>query len=132
MLHDVVEDSEWTLSDLREAGFSPRVVDGVDGMTSRVDEGELYFDFIRRVSTNSDSIDVKLNDLHHNLSQSRNNFLPEKRDFDRIARYVIAYNYLIDVKKRVVEPGRSVKDWMEAQDSRLQDFELLQKHSTSY
>eukprot|EP00041_Stephanoeca_diplocostata_P006404 m.83470 g.83470 ORF g.83470 m.83470 type:complete len:106 (-) comp16346_c0_seq3:344-661(-) len=85
-----------------------------------------------RVSTNSDSIDVKLNDLHHNLSQSRNNFLPEKRDFDRIARYVIAYNYLIDVKKRVVEPGRSVKDWMEAQDSRLQDFELLQKHSTSY
>ena len=34
ILHDVVEDSDWTLDDLRTVGFSERIVSAVDGRIS--------------------------------------------------------------------------------------------------
>lgn len=30
-LHDVVEDTDWTLQDLRDVGFSARAIEGIDG-----------------------------------------------------------------------------------------------------
>ena len=46
VLHDVVEDSDWTLERLRERGFSEEVVGAVACLTHR--DGESYEDFVVR------------------------------------------------------------------------------------
>jgi hypothetical protein len=110
ILHDVVEDTDWTLDDLRRLGFSERVVNGVDGVTKR--EGERYFDFVERCSLNPDSIDVKLSDLKDNMSVSRNDsFLNEKQVLKQQA-YIVSYQYLVAIKKGEIAPGSPVKDFM--------------------
>lgn len=65
-LHDVVEDTQFTLDDLR-AGFSDEIVDAIDAITRRKDEK--YFDYIRRLSKNPIAKRVKIADLQENLSQ---------------------------------------------------------------
>jgi len=75
VLHDVVEDSEWTLDGLRAEGFSEVVVLAVDGLTRR--DGEAYFDFCRRAGRNEIARIVKLADLEDNLDPERVAALPE-------------------------------------------------------
>lgn len=55
ILHDVVEDSDWELSDLRDIGFSDRIINGVDSVTLR--PGEKYLDFIERCSLGGEDAD---------------------------------------------------------------------------
>src|SRR4030095_5364261 len=50
ILHDVVEDTDWTLDKLRQAGFSEEVVQAVECITHR--DRETYDEFIGRVRTN--------------------------------------------------------------------------------
>lgn len=83
-LHDVVEDSAWTLGALREAGFSPDVVDAVDAISRR--EGEEYFDFVLRAGANPLARPVKVADLRDNLDLSRI-AAPTDRDQERCERY---------------------------------------------
>ncbi|TAA63583.1 HD domain-containing protein [Shinella sp. JR1-6] len=64
VLHDVVEDTSITLSDL-DAHFPQGVVNAVDALTRR--EGETYEDFIQRVSRNPSARKVKIADLRDNL-----------------------------------------------------------------
>lgn len=67
VLHDVVEDSETTLDDLRAEGVEEGVLEAVDLLTHR--DGISYDDYVKRIvlSGNETAIRVKLNDLHHNL-----------------------------------------------------------------
>ena len=67
ILHDVVEDSDITLDDLREKGVEEGVLEAVDLLTHR-DEVS-YEDYVKKIvlSGNETAIQVKLNDLHHNL-----------------------------------------------------------------
>ena len=45
VLHDVVEDTEITLDDLRDAGYKPEVVDAIDALTHHTHESyEQYID----------------------------------------------------------------------------------------
>ena len=65
ILHDVVEDSDWTIDDLRELGFDEEIVLAVGAVTKR--PGEKYVEFIERCgASGAVAIDVKLKDLHHN------------------------------------------------------------------
>jgi (p)ppGpp synthase/HD superfamily hydrolase len=84
ILHDVVEDSDVTLGDLKDRGFNALIVDAVDHLTRR--EGEDYEDYIGRVGSNPLAREVKLSDLADNLANNR--ALPETPDnLTRIARY---------------------------------------------
>lgn len=127
ILHDVIEDDlknkpeeeRWTLDDLREVGFIPRIVDGVDGVTMR--PGEKYFDFIVRCGmSGDDAIDVKISDLHHNSDPTRYRHI---HDSDHAVwkqkAYNIAYHYLVDLKKirgdgggHYNYPGTSIVDYV--------------------
>ncbi|MBM3795263.1 MAG: HD domain-containing protein [Acidobacteria bacterium] len=69
VLHDVVEDTGWTLAGLREAGFSESIVEAVDAMTRR--DGESYEDFVARAGRNPIARNVKLADLDDNSDASR-------------------------------------------------------------
>lgn len=68
-LHDVVEDTNWSLGDLHAQGFGEAVLDAVDALTRRDDEG--YSDYIDRVALNPLATAVKLADLADNLDPSR-------------------------------------------------------------
>ena len=88
-LHDVVEDSEWTLDMLREEGFSREIVDAVDALSRRIDERgkkEKYEAFVLRACENAIARKVKEADLLDNMDFSR---LPEvgPDDLKRMAKY---------------------------------------------
>lgn len=69
VLHDVVEDSGYSLRDLRGVGYSDRVLVAIDLLTHKV--GVPYEDYITLICTNQDAITVKRKDLQHNLDITR-------------------------------------------------------------
>jgi len=94
VLHDVVEDSVWTLDDLRKEGFSNTVLNAVDSLTHRDKEGENYWDYIQRAGSDPIAIKVKLADLVDNLNPDRLNEVTEK-DEKRFDRYRKAQKMLL-------------------------------------
>ena len=68
LLHDVVEDTPITLSDLEQI-FPVQVVEIVRLLTH--DENIDYFDYIREIKKNPIATKVKLEDLKHNSDESR-------------------------------------------------------------
>ena len=90
-LHDVVEDTDWTLDDLRHEGFSERVVAIVDALTRR--EGEEYFDFARRAAATPLGREVKRADLLDNMDIRRIAH-PSDEDWERLLRYRKAFDMI--------------------------------------
>lgn len=75
-LHDVVEDTNVTLADLKEVGFDNDVIEAIDAITKR--DGENYDDYIYRVSNNKIAKQVKIADMTHNSDISRFDNLSQK------------------------------------------------------
>lgn len=71
LLHDVVEDTDYTFADLEDMGFSENVIDALKLLTH--EKGVPYEDYIRRIgeSGNALAINVKRNDLTHNLCRGK-------------------------------------------------------------
>ena len=71
LLHDVVEDTGYSFYDLLNAGISAKVVDALRLLTH--EKGTDYLDYVRRIndSDNPIAINVKCNDLEHNLERGR-------------------------------------------------------------
>lgn len=62
-LHDVIEDTALTLQDLRNDGFSEKVINAVDILTKK--KGQTYQSYMELVKTNELARIVKLADLRH-------------------------------------------------------------------
>ncbi|MBR1863668.1 MAG: bifunctional (p)ppGpp synthetase/guanosine-3',5'-bis(diphosphate) 3'-pyrophosphohydrolase [Ruminococcus sp.] len=84
LLHDTVEDAGLTPGYLREQGFNERVVNAVAVLSH--DDGEDYFDYVRRVRQDPVARVVKLADLEHNSDLSRIEE-PAAEDFRRAEKY---------------------------------------------
>jgi len=99
LLHDTIEDTDTTASELRHVGFSKRTVDIVEAVTRR--EGEDYEDFIERVANSGrDAVLVKLADVSVNLGTLDQ--LPVG-DFARLmGRYVLALARLAKARKETL------------------------------
>lgn len=69
VLHDVIEDTDWTIEGLRQEGFGAEILAAVDCLTRR--DGEEYQAFIKRVQQNPLAVTVKIADLEDNLDSSR-------------------------------------------------------------
>lgn len=82
--HDLVEDTNTTYSELRELGFTERVIDGIRGMTKT--PGETNSEYMGRIKANKDCILVKLCDLRHNSDIRRLKGITTK-DIERIKKY---------------------------------------------
>ena len=91
VLHDVVEDTDWTLERLREAGFAGEVLEAVDCLTHR--EGESYQQFVERVRTNSIARQIKIADLEDNMNVRRMNHIGPK-ELERLEKYHRAWRVL--------------------------------------
>jgi len=84
VLHDVLEDTDITLDDLRNEGFSEEIVAALDCLTKR--NGESYDDFISRILTNELACKVKSGDLADNMDLTRIPN-PTEKDKERIKKY---------------------------------------------
>ena len=90
ILHDVLEDTDTTLSYLEEF-FPGKLLVSVNALTHR--EGESYQHYLNRIPMYATAIRVKLADLRDNLSILS---LPEIKDRDvrRIKKHYDAYKFL--------------------------------------
>lgn len=100
LLHDVVEDTPITLSDLQAQGFTTEVVTAVDCLTKR--QGETLGDYLNRVKSNALATTVKIADLTHN-SDIRRIPSPTEKDFARTTRYKKEIAYLQDAEATLFE-----------------------------
>jgi len=91
VLHDVVEDTGYSLADLRARGYSDSIMDVLDRVTKR--EGEDYDAFIARAAGDLVAARVKLADLEDNLDLRRLREATPK-DVERLDRYVKARHRL--------------------------------------
>jgi (p)ppGpp synthase/HD superfamily hydrolase len=96
ILHDLVEDTDWTFEQLAKEGFSPEVIAALMCVT-KTSEQENYEDFIERVKKNKLAISVKINDLEDNLDARRMLQISEK-DIPRFNKYLKAYHELVKLK----------------------------------
>ncbi len=69
LLHDVVEDTDYTLEDLKEMGFAPEVLEAVALLTH--DPHVPYMEYLAAIKPNPIARTVKLADLAHNSDPSR-------------------------------------------------------------
>ncbi|WP_204246433.1 hypothetical protein [Alistipes sp. An116] len=91
VLHDVVEDSNWTFNLLAIERFSPTIIEALRCLTH--DPRESYDRYIARVKGNPLAAAVKLNDLTDNMDIRRLPYLSDK-DVKRLKRYLRAYKQL--------------------------------------
>ena len=100
VLHDLVEDTDWTFDQLQAEGFSKEIIEVLRCVTKESEE-EDYDHFIARVKQNKTAINVKLNDLQDNMDVTRLTFITEK-DRVRLNKYLKAYRELLEVRNEVL------------------------------
>jgi len=94
VLHDLPEDKSkkgYTIQYLREQGFSEEVLYILQLLTH--DPQVPYMDYIKLLASDPIAKAIKKADLEHNSKVSRLKGL-RKKDFDRLEKYCIAYQYL--------------------------------------
>jgi (p)ppGpp synthase/HD superfamily hydrolase len=91
VLHDVVEDSHYTLDDLRQMGYSERIVEAIDHLSRR--EDETYEELVKRAAAHPLARLVKLADLEDNMDIRRYPALDDKI-LEHLARYHRAWRKL--------------------------------------
>ena len=98
LLHDLVEDTDTTFEELKEAGFSDKVIEALKLVTKK--EGESYPDFIDRIinSNNIIALKVKIKDMENNMDSNRLDKLPDDLKEKLTKKYEPQYKKLI--KKR--------------------------------
>lgn len=91
LLHDVVEDTDYTLDDLSKMGIDDSVVAAINLMTH--EDGVPYMDYVEQIKTNPIAKTVKLADLRHNSDMTRLDVVTP-RDQERAEKYLAAINLL--------------------------------------
>ena len=91
VLHDVVEDTSWTIEKLEAEGFDEEVITAIELLTH--DKKVPYKKYIEAIKTNKIALKVKLADLEDNLDIKRIAH-PKFRDYARLAEYLKYYNEL--------------------------------------
>lgn len=91
LLHDVVEDSEYSLEDLRALGFGDSVIEAIALMTH--DEAVPYMDYVAKIKANPIARAVKLEDLRHNSDLTRLDTVDHKA-VERVKKYSQALRLL--------------------------------------
>ena len=91
LLHDVIEDTDYTLDDLRKMGFGDSVLAAINLMTH--EDGVPYMDYVEQIKTNPVAKTVKLADLRHNSDMTRLEVVTP-RDQERAEKYLAAIKLL--------------------------------------
>lgn len=92
LLHDVIEDTDWTAQQLLGAGVPHRVVSAVEAVTNQ--PGVPYEEKIRRIVSDRYATLVKISDNAHNSHPDRAAQLPEEKRTRLAAKYRAARDVL--------------------------------------
>lgn len=92
LLHDVIEDSEFTAADLLERGIPQSVIDVVHKVTRRDDQSP--DDYYAEISRDPDATAVKLADLGENTDRRRMGQLPAETQAKLRTKYTKAFRAL--------------------------------------
>lgn len=84
LLHDVVEDTDYSIKDLIDMGFPQAVTDALSLLTH--DKSVGYFDYVSSIKSNPVARAVKIADLKHNSDLSRLDIITDD-DMTRIEKY---------------------------------------------
>jgi len=98
VLHDVVEDTPMTITDLQNEGFPQEVLEAVETLTKEDKESRL--DAARRALKNPIARVVKLADVTDNMDLNRISN-PSEKDFARLREY--------EQVKKLLEAGAAIK-----------------------
>jgi (p)ppGpp synthase/HD superfamily hydrolase len=93
--HDVVEDTDVTYQDLRAAGMTDRVINGIRALTKQ--PGQTYEEYKQGVFVSRDAMLVKSADLRHNTDIRRLKGVTEK-DIARMAKY---HTFYLEIQSRL-------------------------------
>ena len=96
LLHDVLEDTEWTEDDLIREGFPEEVIRALRLLTH--DPSVPYIDYVRAAGADPIARAVKLADLRHNSDLSRLDKVTEK-DLARQKKYLSCIALLEEMAK---------------------------------
>ena len=88
ILHDVVEDTDVTFEDLRQAGISERAIDAIRRLTKM--PGQTLDEYKKGIFESQDAMKVKAADLTHNSDIRRLKGVREK-DIQRMTKYHTFY-----------------------------------------
>jgi len=91
VLHDIIEDTDYTIENLREKGYSKEILEAIECLTKR--DGENYDEFVQRSKANPIARKVKIADIEDNMDIRRLNVLKEE-DLKRLNKYLHAWKYL--------------------------------------
>lgn len=91
LLHDVIEDTEYTFEDFRKMGFEDEVIEALVLMTH--DDSVPYMTYVAAIKQNPIAKAVKLADLEHNSGLSRLDIIDEKA-LKRKEKYATAIELL--------------------------------------
>ena len=91
LLHDVVEDTDITLEDLKGQGFPREVTDAIALMTHN--DAVPYLDYVEKIKDNPIARAVKLADLNHNSDLTRLDVVDGKA-LERVEKYKKAIDIL--------------------------------------
>lgn len=95
--HDIIEDTAVTYKDLREAGMTDRIINGIRALTKV--PGQTLDEYKAGVFANIDAMLVKKSDLRHNTDIRRLKGVTEK-DLARMAKYHVFY---LEIESRLNE-----------------------------
>ena len=91
LLHDLVEDTDYTIEDLVDMGFDKSITDAIALMTHT--DNVAYMDYVRAIKDNPIAKTVKLADLKHNSDLTRLETVDEKA-LSRREKYLKAITIL--------------------------------------
>jgi (p)ppGpp synthase/HD superfamily hydrolase len=91
VMHDLIEDTDWTFEQLTTLGFSDKTVGLLHLLTHQKETS--YDDYIKSISVSKEATEIKMRDLEDNSNITRIKGA-RKKDFDRIEKYHRAYIYL--------------------------------------
>lgn len=125
VLHDLIEDTDWTFEMLEAEGFAPEIIAALKCVT-KLSENENYDAFIERVRKNPLATAVKINDLTDNMDIRRLPYLSDK-DVKRLKKYLKAYKKLIGEPLYSVyacrqEHPNAFDPWTEEADAELRQI----------
>lgn len=91
LLHDVIEDTDYTFTDLEDMGYPKEVLSVLQLLTH--DDAVPYMDYVEKISHNPIAKKVKIADLMHNSDLSRLDVVDE-RALERREKYKKALEFL--------------------------------------
>lgn len=100
LLHDVIENSNYTIADMASLRLPERILVGIAYMTKRPEDS--YFEFIQRLADNSDARAVKRADIRNNYPDASSS---------RREKYDLALKYFDAIDGGDIKPGHPIRVW---------------------